>query len=70
MGKRVTNVVQVKNLNSNWEDALKGFLFFKQAQGISKTTLNDYKRHAEYFFKRYPDSWNDGKLKPSILDYF
>ncbi len=70
MGKRVTNVVQIKNLYSNWEDALKGFLFFKQAQGISKTTLNDYKRHVEYFFKRYPDSWSDGKLKPFILDYF
>ena len=57
------------NVNVNWEEALQGFLFWKQAQGLSKTTLNDYERHAEMFFKRFPNSWQSDDLRRCLLEY-
>ncbi|TDA70644.1 MAG: site-specific integrase [Clostridia bacterium] len=52
-----------------WEDALKQFLWWKQAQGVSDTTLEDYKRHVEYFFHRYPDAYREESLKAAALEY-
>jgi len=57
-----------KKMNT-WEDSLKSFLFWKQAQGISQTTLNDYQCHVRMFFKRFSDSWDNQLLRESILEY-
>ncbi|RYD01932.1 hypothetical protein N752_27805 [Desulforamulus aquiferis] len=69
MAKRVTKITNQKVILT-WEEALKGFLFWKQAQGISKRTYADYKDHVQRFFKRFPDSWQSTKLKHSLLEYF
>ena len=69
MGKRVTKLVPFKNSTISWQEALNGFLFLKQAQGLSKTTLDDYKRHAGYFFNRYCESWQTDILKVSLMEY-
>lgn len=70
MGKKLTKLQQQQQHSSiSWKDALQNFLFFKQAQGISKTTMGDYKRHANYFFSRYPDSWNSSTFKTCIMEY-
>lgn len=70
MAKKVSKVTKVsgKQQVSNWE-AMQGFLFWKQAQGLSKTTINDYKKHITLFFKRFPDCWRDDNIKYSILEY-
>ena len=69
MGKRVTKLAQSNQSICTWKDALNSFIFFKQAQGISKITLNDYKRHGEYFFNRFAESWQTDILKTSLMEY-
>lgn len=64
---RVTKVV--KTVPNSWEEAVQEFLYLKKAQGRSTATLNDYKRHISYFFKRYPKAFNDKKIKPAVLEY-
>lgn len=68
MGKRVTKINQSKKVKL-WEDALNEFLLLKKAEGRSRTTLDDYERHAYYFFNRFPNSWNDSTLKISVMKY-
>lgn len=55
--------------NVHWEEALQEFLFWKQAQGLSQTTLEDYKRYANMFFKRFPGSWQSDAFRKSVLEY-
>lgn len=70
MSKRVSKLEsRTEQRVSSWEEALRGFLFWKQAQGISKTTLQDYRLHVIRFFTRYPDCWSDGDLKNSAIEY-
>lgn len=52
-----------------WRDALDEFLLVKQADGISETTLEDYRYHINLFFKRHPQAWNEEKLKRAVLEY-
>jgi site-specific recombinase XerD len=52
-----------------WEEALQDFLFFKKAQRVSKTTLDDYRQHVRRFFRRYPDAWQSRTLKRSVMEY-
>lgn len=58
-----------KSLPATWEEALRDFLFYKQAQGVSETTVNDYNRFVRRFFNRYPDAFEQSKLKPAILEF-
>jgi len=58
-----------KDVPATWEEALQQFLWFKQAQGVSDTTLGDYRYHVAQFFKRYPEAYHPGKLKPAALEY-
>ncbi len=41
-----------KELTETWEEALKQFLWWKQAQEMSKRTIEDYKLHVTMFFRR------------------
>lgn len=69
MAKRQTKISKANNLTLSWEESLQGFLFWKQAQGISKRTFSDYKVHVQRFFKRFPDSWQSPTLKQALLEY-
>jgi len=65
-GRKVSKVTQV---SVTWEEALRDFLFWKQAQGLSQTTLEDYVIHVNRFFKRYPSNWQSEELKLSLMKY-
>lgn len=63
--KRVSKVAAV----CTWEDVLRDFLFFKQAQGVGQTTLKDYQGHVKRFFNRFPDAWRDPSLKTCVMEF-
>lgn len=53
-----------------WEKALEAFLWWKQASGLSETTLKDYTDYVSRFFKNYPDSYQDENiLKHAVYEY-
>jgi site-specific recombinase XerD len=65
-----SRVVRIrKDLPGTWEEALEQFLFWKQAEGLSVTTLNDYKIHLRRFFSRYPQAFQPQKVKTNVLKY-
>ncbi|AGL01514.1 hypothetical protein [Desulfoscipio gibsoniae] len=43
-----------------WEVILNDFLFMKQAEGRSETTINDYDFHINLFFARFPSALKTG----------
>lgn len=46
------------------------FIYWKQAQGLSTTTIGDYKGHIARFFKQFPDALNnEDSLKSALLAY-
>jgi integrase len=72
MGKaRVLRInKEQKEQNETWDEALQLFLWWKQAQGVSKRTVEDYKLHVTMFFKRYPEAWRSTKgLKMAVFEY-
>lgn len=65
--RKMTNIQhQVKQ---SWEDTLEQFLFWKKAEGLSIRTVEDYRKTVSYFFRRYPDSFDDSLLKKNLLEY-
>ncbi len=64
---KVRKVSQAKDASS-WEKAKQGFLFWKQAQGLSERTLFDYRKHLKQFFSRFPECWLGGTMKESIME--
>lgn len=55
---------------ANGEQVIEQFIYWKQAQGLSPTTISDYRNHVKRFFKRFPDAFeNQDKLKNSLLKY-
>ncbi|MGE5371701.1 MAG: tyrosine-type recombinase/integrase [Solirubrobacterales bacterium] len=57
-----------KEIPESWEDALKDFLLWKMAEGVSKRTIRDYDEHIRFFFNRYPEAYQS-RLKESIYEY-
>jgi len=55
--------------NVSLEDAVSEFIYFKMAEGRSKCTINDYKRHLSMFFKRFPDAFDPQKARKCVLEY-
>ncbi len=51
-----------------WEETLDRFLLWKQAEGISKTTIQDYRFHVGQVFRKYPAVWPDN-LSQAALSY-
>ncbi len=58
-----------KTVPATWQDALQQFLWFKNAQGLSDTTIADYRKHVSLFFKRHPEAYNPANLKAAVLSY-
>lgn len=52
-----------------WKKALRMFLSFKKAQGISDRTLKDYDYFVSQFFERFPNAFNDRDLKLAAYEY-
>ncbi|MDK2878127.1 MAG: integrase/recombinase XerD [Thermoanaerobacteraceae bacterium] len=52
-----------------WKSALKLFLGYKKAQNVSARTLQDYEYFVSQFFKRFPNAFNDEKLKSAAYEY-
>ncbi len=64
-------VTKIEDYNpSTWEEAIEEFIYLKKAQGRSEGTIDDYQRHAKYFFNRYPKAFNSFRsLKTAVLKY-
>ncbi len=63
--------LKAHSLPASWEEALDLFLLWKEAEGRSATTLEDYRRTVSIFFRRYPGAWEGGqKLKEAVLSHF
>lgn len=60
---------QMEEIQNEREVYLQEFLCWKQAQGVSQKTLEDYSNHVKRFFKRFPYGWNPELLKKSIYTY-
>jgi site-specific recombinase XerD len=58
-----------KQASNNWREAIQDFIYWKQAHGLSETTVNDYRYHLNQFFKRYPGAKDPRNLKSNILNY-
>lgn len=54
---------------TTWQEALQLFLYWKQAQGRSETTLKDYSKVVGLFFKRHPDAWKGTDLKQAVYSF-
>lgn len=52
-----------KVVPDTWEEALEQFLCWKKAEGLSNTTLEDYRIHISRLFKRFPKAYQPQKLK-------
>lgn len=61
---RIGNIVP-----KTWDDACQDFIHWKMAQGLSDTTINDYKKHIRQFFSRYPKAFDERYLKDGLLEY-
>lgn len=66
---RITKITE--HVPTTWEKALEQFLTWKKAQGISKQTLDDYRRHVGQFYRRYPDAFgcSQQQLEHQLCDY-
>ncbi|GAB6181781.1 hypothetical protein JCM14036_31000 [Desulfotomaculum defluvii] len=47
MARKQTTIKQVIEVSTTWQEAVQGFLFWKQAQGKSLTAINDYRQHLQ-----------------------
>lgn len=50
-----------------WQDASQQFLWFKQAENLSQTTLDGYRTYIELFFKQFPEAYDGAMLKQSVF---
>lgn len=58
----------LKRVWGSWDDMMQEFVWFKQAQGLSETTLADYRKHISRFFHRHPES-NPESVKACVMEY-
>jgi site-specific recombinase XerD len=58
-----------KDVPGTWEEALEEFLFWKRAQAVSETTVNDYRRVIALFFRRYPEAVEHGQFRSCVLKH-
>ena len=63
--------IGIASLGESWEQALEFFLLFKQSQGLSERTLDDYRDHVPRFFKLTGANLADAKeLRLAVMRYF
>ncbi|OMD48474.1 MULTISPECIES: hypothetical protein [Paenibacillus] len=67
----MARVTKIKNIKAViWTDALKQFLFWKKAEGVSEQTQKDYEQHVKLFFKRYSNSFETADyFKNNLFEY-
>lgn len=66
MGKKIVKLKETPNV----PQVIEQFIYWKQAQGLSTTTISDYKGHINRFLKRFPDAFEEeNRLKKSIMEY-
>ena len=53
--------IGIASLAESWEQVLDFFLLFKQSQGLSDRTLDDYRHHVPRFFKSTSANLADAK---------
>jgi len=65
-----SKVVKLKSDEpATWEEAEQQFLWFKQAQNLSETTIAGYKVYIKLFFKQFPEAYEQEKLKNSVMAF-
>ncbi len=63
-------VIKLERYSPSLPEAIDLFIYWKQAQGLSTTTIKDYRGHVNSFFKRFPETFEDEtKLKKYLLEY-
>lgn len=68
---RPSNVLRFqRHAASTWEEALDRLIDFKTAQGRSEQTILDYRQHIGFFYRSYPQAWEEANLKPCLLKFF
>ena len=64
-------VVKIKkDIPATWEESSKQFCWWKQAEGISERTIDDYKKHIGQFYRAFPEAWQEKNLKTSSIGVF
>ena len=58
-----------KERPGTWQEAIQQFLWFKQAENLSQTTLGGYRTYIELFFKQFPEAFDEEKLKQSVFQF-
>ena len=60
-----------KDVPATWEEALKQYLHYKQAEGLNRSTVKGHEEVISLFFKRHPEAWEGGsKLKTAVYAFF
>ncbi len=68
---RPSNVLRFQHHEaSTREEALDRLIDFKTAQGRSQQTILDYRQHIGFFYRTYPQAWEEQNLKPCLLKFF
>lgn len=68
---RPSNVLRFqRHAASTWEEALDRLIDFKTAQGRSEQTITDYRQHIGFFYRTYPQAWEEANLNPCLLKFF
>jgi len=63
-------IVKLNKKNVDLTKALEEFLLVRQADGIAKRTLEDYRWHVEKFIKSFSDLSNYEDIHKAVLHYF
>lgn len=67
LGKKV---VKLQRQTITVQQMQESFIYWKQAQGLSPTTISDYRGHVARFLKRFPEALNnEDSLKSAIFAY-
>jgi len=61
--------IDPREIYPTWETALEIFLLEKRGEGKSERTLYDYETHVKRFFKSFPQAYQPGRVRRSILEY-
>lgn len=68
MAKRKGLVVQLRKKPASWQEVVEDFLSWKQAEGRSKRTVQDYRDTLRLFFTRHPEAWQ-GDVRKAAFEF-
>ncbi len=65
----MSNILPLRrNLPETWQESLRQFLLWKQAEGRAPRTLKDIADHVSRFFRRFPDTYPH-HLREAVIAY-